>query len=117
MPTPKKGPKDSVAAVAKRFGITAREARDIATAVGSLTQATAHHLTNKKNGNVDGKDKMGEIKTRSAVTKTAANLRRQVKETRKAATTGKSGTTSAKFADSNLAPGNKQLRPGYKRGK
>ena len=67
-------------AVAKRFGITAREARDIATAVGtSLTTST---LKNPAKG------------LKSDV---RANLGKQIKEVGAAAVKGKKGTTSAKY--------------------
>jgi hypothetical protein len=66
----------TVAAVAKRFGITAREARDIATALGTAA-------TNVKTG-----------ATKSFKTKDVENIKRQVKETARAAVTGKKGTAS-----------------------
>ena len=66
----------TVAAVAKRYGITAREARDIATAVGTAA-------TNVKTG-----------ATKSFKTKDVENIKRQVKETARAAVTGKKGTAS-----------------------
>ena len=62
--------------VTKRFGITAREARDIATAVGTAA-------TNVKTG-----------ATKSFKTKDVENIKRQVKETARAAVTGKKGTAS-----------------------
>jgi hypothetical protein len=66
----------TVQQVAKRFGITAREARDIATAVGTA-------VTNVKTG------ASGSFKT-----KDVENIKRQVKETARAAVTGKKGTAS-----------------------
>jgi hypothetical protein len=66
----------TVQQVAKRFGITAREARDIATAVGTA-------VTNVKTG------ASGNFKT-----KDVENIKRQVKETARAAVTGKKGTAS-----------------------
>ena len=70
------------AAVAKRFGITAREARDIATAVGTAAQAVASPM----------------IGNRTAAVKAAAgNIKKQVKEVGTAAVTGKKGTGSAKI--------------------
>jgi hypothetical protein len=66
----------TVAAVAKRFGVTAREARDIATALGTAA-------TNVKTG-----------ATKSFKTKDVENIKRQVKETARAAVTGKKGTAS-----------------------
>ncbi len=67
-----------LAAVAKRFGITAREARDIATAVGTLAQTVTSSKSPQSKG-PSGK-----------------NLIKQVKETAVAAATGKKGTTSDK---------------------
>jgi hypothetical protein len=66
----------TVAAVAKRFGVTAREARDIATALSTAA-------TNVKTG------ASGSFKT-----KDVENIKRQVKETARAAVTGKKGTAS-----------------------
>ena len=75
-PARSKSGASTVAAVAKRFGITAREARDIATAVGTA-------VTNVKTG------ASGSFKT-----KDVENIKRQVKETARAAVTGKKGTAS-----------------------
>jgi hypothetical protein len=72
----------TVQQVAKRFGITAREARDIATAVGTVVGAVA----SPKVGNRP-----------AAVKAAASNIKRQVKEVGTAATTGKKGTTSARI--------------------
>ena len=65
--------------IAKRFGITAREARDIATAVGSAAQAVR-------------KSPQEGI----PVKKIVKNVAKQVKETGTAAATGKKGTTAYK---------------------
>jgi phage terminase Nu1 subunit (DNA packaging protein) len=62
----------TVQQVAKRFNVTAREARDIATAIGSIAASS----------------NTGRLK------KTSANLVKQVKEVGTAATTGKKGTSS-----------------------
>ena len=67
----------TVAAVAKRFGITAREARDIATAVGSA--ATAIRKSPQEG---------------MPVKKIVKNVAKQVKEVGTAATTGKKGTSA-----------------------
>jgi hypothetical protein len=64
----------TVAAVAKRFGVTAREARDIATALGTKMTSTG-------------------VAQGSASNK---NLVRQIAETGRAALTGKPGTSSDK---------------------
>ena len=67
----------TVAAVAKRFGITAREARDIATAVGSA--ATAIRKSPQEG---------------MPVKKIVKNVAKQIKETGTAAKTGKKGTSA-----------------------
>ena len=64
----------TVQQIAKRFGVTAREARDIATAVSTLA----------KTSSAFGAGKQYAVK----------NLKTQVKETVKAAKTGKKGTRS-----------------------
>ena len=69
--------------VAKRFGITAREARDIATAVGTVGKSIV-------------KAPQEGISPRRAV----KNLGKQVKETAKAATKGEKGTTSGRLIPS-----------------
>ena len=66
--------------VAKRAKTTAREARDVVTAVGTLGKAVA----GKSNLVEKGRAKKYAV----------ANLKKQVKETAKAAVTGKKGTTS-----------------------
>jgi hypothetical protein len=88
-PARSKSGASTVAAVAKRFGVTAREARDIATAVGTAVQSA-------RNPNVLGtKAKVG-----SPTRPTAGNvLKKQIKETITAAKTGKKGTTSPKLSD------------------
>ena len=83
----------TVASVAKRFGITAREARDIATALGTAAQST-------RNPNSLGKKSATKI------------VAKQVKEAAVAAATGKKGTTSPRLRDTGqksylLAPGEK----------
>ncbi len=62
--------------ITNRFRVTAREARDIVTAVGTLAQSS----TSSKNPQSQGP--------------AAKNLIKQVKETVSAAATGKKGTTS-----------------------
>ena len=99
----------TVQQVAKRFGITAREARDIATAVGTLGKAAV--VTAQFPGMNKG------------VAKSAAkNLVKQVKETGTAATTGKKGTTSSKAVTTSydkrigkLAPATAKIAKGTKR--
>jgi hypothetical protein len=67
----------TLSAVAKRFGVTAREARDIATAVGSA--ATAIRKSPQEG---------------MPVKKIVKNVAKQVKEVGTAATTGKKGTSA-----------------------
>lgn len=101
-PARNKAGTSTVAAVAKRFGVTAREVRDIATALGTAAQST-------RNPNVLGtKAKVG-ASTRPTATKIIA---KQVKEAAVAAATGKKGTTSPQLRDTGkkinlLAPGEK----------
>ena len=66
--------KNPISAVAKRFGITAREARDIATAVGTAASLRGAPAKQKA--------------------RAVANIKKQVKETGAAAVKGKTGTRS-----------------------
>ena len=66
-------------AVAKRFGITVREARDIATAVGTVADIARSR---------DVKNRGTQVK------KAVRGVAKQVKETGRAATSGKKGTTA-----------------------
>ena len=75
-PARSKAGASTVSAVAKRFGVTAREARDIATALGTVAGRAV------KGGDATGKGK------------DIANLKKQIKEVGVAAKTGKKGTTS-----------------------
>lgn len=70
--------------ITNRFRVTAREARDIVTAVGTVMDATRNRDITYNNGS-RGK----------AVSAAAQNLGKQIKETGVAAATGKKGTTSA----------------------
>jgi len=77
-----------IAAVAKRFNITAREARDIATAVTTLGKAA---LTPGSNyGNTDKNKK-------ATIIKAVGDIAKQTGETATAARTGKSGTSALKL--------------------
>jgi hypothetical protein len=75
----------TVQQVAKRFGITAREARDIATAVGTA-------VSSRNVGGGGNKFAVKDIKT-------------QIKEVGTAALTGKKGTTAAKSGYGGLKKG------------
>jgi len=75
-------PKPSTAAqIGKRFGITAREARDIATAMGTLGKAV------KESSKFYGGDAV-------------KNLKKQIAETGRAAVSGKRGTESDQIVSS-----------------
>ena len=88
--------------VAKRFGITAREARDIATAVSTAARAVTgagnpergqdFPVAVMKKGSRVGSVTPGDVKSLAA-----KNLAKQVGEVYTAATKGKSGTQSAKL--------------------
>jgi ERCC4-type nuclease len=75
--------------VTNRYRVTAREARDIITAVGTV----ANLATNKKSKT---NEIMGVSRTKE-VRKAVGNVAKQISETAKAAKTGKSGTTSGKL--------------------
>jgi hypothetical protein len=77
----KKNPMD---AVAKRFGITAREARDIAKAVSN---AALLAKTARKGSDTTVKGSVGQA---------TRNIAKQVGETARAAATGKKGTRAGK---------------------
>ena len=97
----KAAPKPStVQQIAKRFNITAREARDIVTAVSTaartvvdpnVRQAGVYGVM-KKGLNVRGRVTPSEVKA-----KAGRNIAKQIGEVYTAATKGKSGTKSAKL--------------------
>ena len=72
--------------VAKRFKITAREARDIATAVGNIGSIVRNTPGTVAKG---GKPKQ--------LGKAVKEIKKQVKETGRAAATGKSGSRSKQY--------------------
>ncbi len=76
----------AISAVAKRFGITAREARDIATAVGNVGAVVRNQ---SKTGAAGG--------TKKQLGAAVKEIKKQVGETTKAATTGKKGTPSKQY--------------------
>jgi hypothetical protein len=78
----------TVQQVAKRFGITAREARDIATAVTTLGKAVVTP------GGDYGSARKGKGAT---IIKTAGDIAKQAGETYTAATKGRSGTSAIKL--------------------
>jgi cytochrome c peroxidase len=89
--TKAKSKPSTIQQVAKRFGVTAREARDIATAIG--TYGTLKFDPDSKY------DRYSTQKIEKA--KAVKNIKKQVSETITAARTGRKGTTSgvATFSD------------------
>jgi len=86
--------------IAKRYKITAREARDIATALGTIGVRASTMAKHKDPGN-PGK-----------------NLARQIKEVGTAAVKGKKGTTSDRFGRAVKGkPGTISIWHGYEKGK
>ena len=78
----------TVQQVAKRFGITAREARDIATAIGTLGKAVVTPA-----GSYGSKTK----NKAATIVKAAGDVAKQAGETATAATKGRSGTSAIKL--------------------
>jgi hypothetical protein len=79
--------------IAKRFNVTAREARDIATAVANVGALAFDKNVYANSSYIDKKmntTKAGEVK------KAIKDVGRQVKETGRAAVTGKKGTTAGR---------------------
>jgi hypothetical protein len=79
----------TVSKVVKRAKTTAREARDVVTAVGTVGNAAYNTVTNKTN------PFKATVTSKKNIAGSVKNLAKQVKETRTAALTGKKGTTSA----------------------
>lgn len=97
--TAAKTAKPSTAAqIAKRFGITAREARDIATALGTVGKAV------KENTKFYGGDAV-------------KNLKNQIAETARAAATGKRGTESDQIVSNKRIKGSSAQFTGQSRDK
>jgi hypothetical protein len=85
-----KDKKSLIQDITNRYRVTAREARDIVTAVGTLAQAN----------------------TSGRVTQAVSNLGRQVKEVGTAAVKGKSGTTSNRISSGENRPKGKYAEYG-----
>ena len=81
----KKKQQNPIEKIAARFGVTAREARDIATAVSNVVSAAKR----MKDVGVEG-----ERYPRKELKRQIKNVGRQVAETGRAAATGKKGTTA-----------------------
>jgi len=83
--------------ITNRYRVTAREARDIVTAVGTLGRTVVDNNIMAKGGSLQGKDSGIYRNNRKAAVEAALrNTVKQVRETASAATTGKKGTSSAK---------------------
>jgi len=93
--------------ITNRYRVTAREARDIITAAGTVVKT-------------DNSPQQG-MGFRGTSRKTAVkNLKKQVVETAKAAATGKKGTTSdinARMLNKGFLKGDINLFEGYEKGK
>jgi len=87
-PAAKKG--SALNEVAKRFGITAREARDIAAAVGNVAKSAKSATNLDRTGN----QYLGGMALKASV----KDLKKQVKETGRAAKTGAKGTRAGKLS-------------------
>ena len=85
--------------VAKRFGVTAREARDIATAVSTLGRSVVDKNVTTKNMDVMKRGKYVDyvFDKKELRSRAGRNLAKQVGEVYTAATKGNSGTKSAKI--------------------
>ena len=96
-----KDKKSLIQDITNRYRVTAREARDIVTAVGTLGRTIVDKNVvpdyTKRNSNA-GKAALVAGSPRRSVTEAAErNLVKQVRETASAALKGKKGTTSAKI--------------------
>ena len=98
----------TVAAVAKRFGVTAREARDIAKAIGNVAES-AVAAKNIKN---PGQQYLGGQALKASV----KDLKKQVKETGRAAKSGTKGTRAGNLSY-NIDTGSPQGLKGKERPK
>jgi len=95
---------DLIQNITNRYRVTAREARDIVTAVGTVGKT------------LKGSKTMSLPKDEKAPVSAIKNLGRQVKETSRAAITGKSGTTSGTFKSYGSLDGASRYKEGTKRG-
>jgi hypothetical protein len=95
-----KDKKSLIQDITNRYRVTAREARDIVTAVGTLgrTVVDKNIIPGGANYSLSGKKmNTGEGVSRRSISEAAGrNLVKQVKETASAALKGKKGTVSAK---------------------
>jgi hypothetical protein len=98
----------TVAAVAKRFGVTAREARDIAKALGNVAESAvaAKNIKNPQQQYLGGQALKASVK----------DLKKQVKETGRAAKSGTKGTRAGNLSY-NIDTGSPQGLKGKQRPK
>ena len=93
-PSKKKSPKpakpSTIQQIATRFGVTAREARDIAKAVGNVATSAKSATNLDRTGN----QYLGGMALKASV----KDLKKQVKETGRAAKTGAKGTRAGKLS-------------------
>ena len=93
-PSKKKSPKpakpSTIQQIATRFNVTAREARDIAKAVGNVATSAKSATNLDRTGN--------QYLGKQALKESVKDLKKQVKETGKAAKTGTKGTRAGKLS-------------------
>ena len=97
-----KDKKSLIQDITNRYRVTAREARDIVTSVGTVIKTVANAKGSKNSVTYTGQS------TR-AINSAGSDLKKQVKETIKAATSGKTGTTAAQ------SKVKREVKPGTKR--
>jgi hypothetical protein len=88
--------------ITNRYRVTAREARDIVTSVGTVMKTVANAKGGQNSVTWTGQ-------SQKAVNAAGSDLKKQVKETINAATSGKSGTTAAQ------SKVKREVKPGTKR--
>ena len=94
-----KNKKSLIQEITNRYRVTAREARDIVTAVGTLGRTVVDNniIPGGKNQTLAGKNiDSGKMSGKDKVEAATRNLIKQTRETASAASRGKKGTTSAK---------------------
>jgi len=119
-----KDKKSMIQDITNRYRVTAREARDIVTAVGTLgrTVVDRNIVPGGYGNSLAGKNMdSGDQSKKAKIEAAARNLVKQTRETGKAATTGKKGTSSAKvktdFRDRYGNPRGGRYEPAKKRTK
>ena len=118
-----KDKKSLIQDITNRYRVTAREARDIVTAVGTLgrTVVDKNIIPGGSSNSLAGKkmDTGASVSRKSIIEAATRNLVKQTKETASAASSGKKGTTSAKvetdFRDRYGNPRGGRYEPAKKR--